>query len=107
LPLSAEQRFKDVPLPQDAHEDLERTYVYESGTLQIGRMVYTSKASINELAQFYIRECPAAEWKLERALQAGGAELLFRKPGKRLDVEIRSQGVGRSQLLVLNLTPDP
>jgi hypothetical protein len=106
LPLGVEQRFKDVPLPSDVREDQNRSYVYESSTLQIGRMVYTSKASVNELAQFYIKECPAADWKLKSVLQAEGTQLIFLKPGKRLEVFIKPQGVGRSQLLVLNLTPD-
>ncbi len=105
LPLSTEQRFDDIPLPVDAREDLDRTYVYESKTLQIGRMVYTSKSSVNELAQFYIHECPAADWTLDNVLQANGARLVFSKPGKRLEVIIQPQGVGRSQLLILNLTP--
>ena len=104
-PPAGEQRFKDIPLPQNVKEDLERTYVYESSRIQVGRMVYTSKASINELAQFYIQECPKQGWKLENVLQAEGVMLAFSKPDKRLNVNIRSQGVGRSQLLVVTLTP--
>lgn len=106
LPLSTEQRFADVPLPADVRADLERTYVFESKDLQIGRMVYYSKAAVAELAQFYIKECPAADWELESVLQANGAQLVFRKPGKRLSVDIRPQGIGRSQMLILNLTPE-
>lgn len=109
LRLSPQQRFADVPLPEGAQEDLERTYVFESKDLQIGRMVYMVKAKVAELGQFYIRECPASDWKLESVLQAEGAELVFAKPGKRLHVSIRPQGVtrGGGSLLVLNLTPDP
>jgi hypothetical protein len=105
LPLAVEQRFKDIPLPADAREDLERTYVYESDTLEIGRMVYTSKSSVNDLAQFYIRECPVAGWTLGSVMQAEGATLHFSKPDKKLDVRITPQGVGRSNLLIINLTP--
>jgi hypothetical protein len=108
LPLGVQQRFDDVPLPLDVREDLERTYIYESKMIQVARMVYTSKASVNELAQFYIQECPVADWKLQSVLQAEGVELLFEKPGKRLLVEVRGQeGVGRSRLLILRLEPLP
>jgi len=106
LRLSASQRFSDIPLPADVREDLDRTYVFESKTLQIGRMVYTTRASINELSQFYAREMPTADWRLETTLQVGGGTVLrFIKPRKRAEVSITPQGVGRSNLLIINLTP--
>ncbi len=106
LAVSSEQRFSDVPLPEGVRADLDRSYIYEDSELEIGRMVYTSRASVNDLAQFYIRECQAAGWNLDRVLQAEGANLHFSRPGKRLEVHVRSLGVGRSQELVLHLTPD-
>lgn len=107
LPMSTEQRFSDVPVPAGVKEDLERSYVYESATLQIGRMVYTIRATVNQLTQFYIDECAALDWKLESVLQADGAELSFVRPGKRLRVTIRSLGVARGgSLLVVHMTPE-
>ena len=43
LTASLETRFPDIPLPLGVKKDMERTFVYESSALQIGRMVYTSK----------------------------------------------------------------
>ena len=105
LPLSTDQRFRDVPLPVGVKEDLERSYVYESSTLQIGRMVYTSRETVNALAQFFIRECPTADWKLEHVVQADGADLEFRKAGKRLDVTVRDLGPTKGRMVVINLAP--
>ncbi|MBI1319422.1 MAG: hypothetical protein GC168_10820 [Candidatus Hydrogenedens sp.] len=105
LPLATNQRFPDVPLPVGVDEDFERTYVYETRDIKIGRLVYTSKHSVNELAEFYLRECPVADWRLVSSMQAEGIHMLFEKPGKRLEISVRGQGVGRSNLLVLNLTP--
>ena len=108
LKLSTEQRFADVPLPVSVREDLDKTFVYESSSLQIGRMVYTSRATVNELVSFYIRECPIAGWNLQNVVQADGAELLFTKPGKRLIVSVStasvSRGLGRE--LTLTLVPE-
>jgi len=107
LQLSTDQRFSDVPLLVGLHEDLDKSFVYESKTLQIGRMVYTTKSSVNELSSFYIRECPAAGWKLSSVVQAAGAELSFTKPGKKLKVVIKNLGLGRGgRQLVLTLLPD-
>ena len=106
LAIATEQRFSDIPLPVGLKEDLERTFVYESSQLAVGRMVYSTKSSVNELAQFYIDECPAADWQLLDIVQAGGADLTFRKPGKRLGVGIRDLGVARGRMLTLTLTPE-
>ncbi len=106
LPLSASQRFADVPLPQGVTEDFEKTFVYEDANIQIGRMVYTTKASVSELAQFYIRECPTADWKLQNVIQADGADLLFLKANKRLKVTVRDLGITKGRQLILTVTPE-
>ncbi len=107
LTMAPNQRFKDVPLPAKAKEDSERSYVYESPTLQVGRMVYTIRADVNDIAQFYIDNCPAGDWKLVNIKQAsGGAEMLFRKPGKKLEVSVIPLGLMQGQRLVLHLVPD-
>jgi hypothetical protein len=107
LELSTAQRFKDVPLPAKAKEDAERSYVYESASLQVGRMVYNIRANANDIANFYIGECPAAGWKLDNAQQAlGNTYLLFTKPGKRLEVTVQPLGMGRGERLILHMVPD-
>lgn len=100
------RRFPDVPVPEGADEDMQRTYSFESDSLQIGRLVYTVKDSPNNVAQFYIRECANMGWQLETALQANGVVLEFHRPGKRLWVTTQPTGVAnRSTLLILNYTP--
>ncbi len=99
------QRFKDVPLPEKTKEDFDRTYVYESGTLQVGRMVYTIRADANDIAQFYIKECPKHGWKLDNVIQGNGIQLNYSKEGRKLQVNVIPQGLGRPKQLILTLTP--
>jgi hypothetical protein len=106
LKLSSQQRFSDVPLPEGVKEDAERTFVYEAPGLQIGRMVYTLRASASDLAQFYIRECPTAGWQLDSVVQADVVTLNFMKPDKKLRVSIEDLGITRGTELVLLLVPD-
>ncbi len=106
LRLAVDQRFSDIPLPLGLKPDADRTYVFENRTLQIGRMVYSSRETVNDLAQFFIRECPAADWQLNSTTQASGAQLVFNKPGKRLAISIRDLGVSRGRELVINMTPE-
>jgi len=96
----------DVPLPVGVKEDADRTFVYESSTMQVGRMVYTTRDSASELADFYLRQCKEFGWKLDAVTQADGYELLFSKPDKQLKVSIQKRGRLRGCLLVLNLLPE-
>lgn len=99
------QRFKDVPLPDKVKEDFERSYVYESSILQVGRMVYNIRADANDVAQFYVKECPKFGWKLDNVIQGNGIQLNYSKEGKKLQVNIIPQGLGRPKQLILTLTP--
>jgi hypothetical protein len=106
LATSPEQRFSDLPLPMGVKQDADRSFVYESNTLQIGRMVYTCKSSVNEISQFFIRECPSANWKLQNVTEAGGTQLIFTKPDRRLTVVVQNLGVARGRQITLLLVPD-
>lgn len=106
IPMASQSRFPDVPVPLNVKEDTERTYVYESPGLQIGRLVYTSRNDLAELAQFYVREAPATGWTMQSIQQAGAVDIVFTKPGKRLNVTVRDLGMGRGRQLILNYTPD-
>lgn len=106
IPASGDKRFREIPLPENLREDTQRSFVYDSRTVKIGKMVYYSKHTINELAQFYIDKAPLDGWSLLSTTQSEDSVLLFFvKPGKRLNVESRRGGVGRSTELILNYLP--
>lgn len=92
LSSSGQQRFSDVPLPIGAKVDSGRSFVYESNSVQIGRMVYTIKEKVNPVSQFYIRESPGFGWTLDSVLEADGTQLLMHKPGKKMIIHVRNVG---------------
>ena len=110
LQLAPEQRFPDIPLPMGVREEPKATYVFQNSSFAVGRMVYTSEATMNELAQFYMKECPEAGWTQKNLIQASTVVLTFEKPGKRLLVTVQEQGVTkgvtRARELILELQPD-
>jgi enoyl-[acyl-carrier-protein] reductase (NADH) len=61
---------------------------------------------VAELAQFYLEEAPLAGWQKQSVTQDEGAELVFTKPDKRLEVTVRPLSFGRGRRLVLTLLPD-
>lgn len=106
LQLSSEQRFKDIPLPTGMKEDMDRTFVFESSSLQVGRMVYTSRAPVFDLVNFFIKESPTAQWQLKDVMEAGGKTLVFTKPGKRLAVTVQNLGLAKGRRVTIILTPE-
>lgn len=107
IPAMPMTRFSDVPLPQGIKEDIERSYVYESRSLQVGRMVYSVNQRMTNVAQFYIQEGPKYGWQLTSMLQADGAQLSFEKPGKRMWVSVQPDGLrDKNSNLVIHVVPD-
>lgn len=105
LALSPDQRFKDIPLPVGLKEDLDRTFVYQSTTMEVGRMVYSSRASVYDLAQFFLKECPTSGWKLRNVLEAEGKTLIFSKPGKELEILVMPMNVALGRRVSITLRP--
>jgi hypothetical protein len=106
LPAMARTRFSDVPLPEGIKEDIERSYVYESATLQVGRMVYEVDTRSTNLAQFYISEAPKLGWQLTSMLLAEGAQMMFQKPGKEMWVNVSPKGMmSKNARLVIHVVP--
>lgn len=100
-------RFADVPLPMGIKEDIERTFVYESQSLQLGRLIYTTKSEVTKVAQFYIEEAPKHDWNLVNVLQADGTHLTFQKQDKRMLILVRDLGIGRGGTqLIITLIPN-
>ena len=107
LTVAASQRFSDVPIPADVTEVPERSYVFQSANLRIGRMVYSSRKDVGSLANFYITECPAGGWKRNSQKEAEGmVEVDFLKDNMRLSVIVRDRGFIHGREVVVHLTPD-
>ena len=106
LPAMTRTRFSDVPLPEGVKEDIERSYVYENATLQVGRMIYEVDSSSTNVAQFYIVEAPKHGWQLVSMLQSGGAQMMFQKPGKEMWVVVTPKGMmSKNTRLVVHVIP--
>ena len=106
LALSMDQRFKDIPLPIGLKEDPDRTFIYQSASLQVGRMVYTTHSTMNDLVAFFNRECPTAGWKLQDVLEADGKRLVFAKAGKRMEVQVQNIGISMGRRVSITLRPE-
>lgn len=106
LALASDSRFKDIPLPVGLSEIPERSFVFQSDTLEIGRMAYSTRAPINDLVGFFDRECKSKGWSLVRVLEAEAKTLEFTMPGKKLSVSVQDKGFAKGRLVTITFTPD-
>ncbi len=105
LSLAPQQPFRDVPIPRGLNYDGQRSFIYERAGLEVGEVVYTTRHSVNELVEFFVREGAAAGWSLENRLQGEGAELSFLRSNRELRIAIRDGGFFRGRHVFVRLTP--
>ncbi|MFO7775032.1 MAG: hypothetical protein R6W89_04470 [Candidatus Hydrogenedentota bacterium] len=105
LSLAPEQPFREVPIPRGLNYDGERSFIYERTGLEVGEAVYTTRHSVNELVEFFVRECAAAGWSLANRLQGEGAELAFEQSDRELRIAIRDGGFFQGRHVFLRVTP--
>ncbi len=106
LPSSSDSRFKDVPMPVGLTEIAERSFVFQSDSLEIGRMTYSTRASVEELVEFYYRECKNKGWALGRVIEAEAKMYEFTMPGKKLLVSVQNKGMAKGRIVIITYTPD-
>ncbi len=105
LSLAPQQPFRDVPIPRGLSYDGDRSFIYERAGLEVGEAVYTTRHSVNELVEFFVRECAAAGWSLANRVQGQGAELAFERSNRELRIAIRDGGFFRGRHVFLRVTP--
>ena len=105
LSLAAQQPFREVPIPRGLSYDGERSFIYERAGLEVGEAVYTTRHSVNDLVEFFVRECAAAGWSLANRVQGRGAELAFERSNRELRIVIRDRGFFRGRHVSLRVTP--
>lgn len=91
MPLAADFRIADLPMPADFDFDREHSFVFQNSRMDVGRIQYKGKASIEDVAQFYLDEMTNYNWVLVNVTEHGSIMLFFEKPDKSAQVVLSSK----------------
>ena len=103
IPIAPDSRIPDIPVPAGFNFDREHSFVFQNSRLDVGRIQYHGKASIEDVAQFYLDEMMQHNWELQNVTEHGTIMLFFDKPGKSCQVLLSPKG--RSVVIQVSFFP--
>ena len=88
FPPAAAARFDDIPIPEGLKMVHERSFVFESGDLQIAFLIYEGRMAPEDAAQFFVDTLPRAGWTLHDVLEYNDITIKFDQPDRNLLVHV-------------------
>ncbi len=86
IPLAADFRIADLPLPAGFEMDREHSFVFQNSAMDLGRIQYSGKDKIDAIGQFYLDEMPRYNWTLLNVTEHDTVIMSFDKPTKSCQV---------------------
>ena len=98
------EQFDDVPVPQNARLDLERSLILGSRDGWIGRLVYGAPFSMTQMFVFFEQEMLRFGWRPLTAVRAAISTLSFQR-GDRIATIILEQRITGSATVSMTMAP--
>ena len=86
IPLAPDFRIADIPVPADFQFQRDDSFVFQNALLDVGRMQYSGKADIGDVAQFFLDEMPRYNWTLLSVSELRTITMFFDKEDKSCQV---------------------
>ena len=96
-PLETAYPFSDIPVPFDFTRDNSKSFIYESGsgTVKVGRFIYTGWESLEKIITFYQNEMLNRGWNLINSIKHENYTLNYEKEGWVSTITLHSN-IGRT-----------
>ncbi len=108
LPLAAEFRIPDLPVPAGFEFDRPNSFVFQNNMLDVGKIQYVGKEQIGGVAQFYIDEMPRYNWTLLNVAEHDTVSLFFDKDGKSCVIVLTPRKMpNRGTVIQISFYPKP
>ena len=80
-PIPTSFRFEDIPIPPGMTLNWKESFVYETGTIKTGLVVYEGTGEMERLAAFFKEQMPKYQWNLMSNYELRTIMLTFVKEG--------------------------
>lgn len=91
--------FDDIAVPADFKLVKDHSFVYQSGPLKNGLLVFDGRVEPVSAANFMVASMAKDNWRLKSSFKYGRTLMLFEKPGKTALVMI-TEGITNTRLEV-------
>jgi len=77
-----------------------KSFIYESGEIKVGRLVFVGKASVKDVVSYYKNTLPERGWEpVAITIYGNTAELTFTTPDQFLQIEVK-KGFSETTLVI-------
>jgi len=77
-----------------------KSFIYESGSVKVGRLIFTGRAPIKNIVSYYKAVLPEKGWEpLTITVNGNSAQLTFTSPDQVLQIEA-SKGFSETELII-------
>lgn len=94
----------DLPIPEDARLDTERSLILSSRDQWTGRIVMKVSQPPGKAFAFYQREMPAFQWVPVMSVQSEISVLAFTRDNRAATVQIQDRNIGGA-LVIVTIAP--
>lgn len=91
-------QFTDIPIPEAAKLDLDKTLILGAREAWVGRLAITSSASAAELYDFYHREMPRFGWSVMTLMRGSVSVLSYSRANRIATVQITRSTLGGARV---------
>ena len=98
--------FSDIPVPSNFSQDHSKSFIYESGSgsVKVGRLVYTGWESLENTIKFFQNEMVNNGWTLVNSIKHDSYTLNYEKEGWASSVNINTK-LGRRTTVEIQAGP--
>jgi len=101
-PAPSFSQFSDVPIPEGARMDTDRTLLLGQGDTWVGRLVYSVRfTGAPELFDFYKAEMPAFKWTEVSSVRAEISVMTWQRDDRIATVQIEDTTLGAEVILTM------
>ncbi len=92
--------FDDIPVYPGFKLIPEKSFVYESGNVKVGRLIFRGKSSINDMVNYYKNTLPEQGWEpISISIYGKDANLTYVTSDRVLQVRM-TQGFSETTLII-------
>jgi hypothetical protein len=99
-------RFPDMPVPEGADIDLDRTLVFGAGEDWFGRLVISVSHSANDMFDYFKRELPRFGWDEVTSVRSAVSVLTYTRQDRVATIQVQSSKF-RGSNAVITVSPRP